>query len=168
VVPLASALVAHRDRYFSLLESYRAGDVRPLMASFADSCRIAAVESRATASRLAAIPSDWQGMLGGVRSGSAAAKLLALLPSRPVLAAEDACAAIDSPNSSIYAAIERLRDAGVLRPLTERKREPGVGCRSDPRRAGRPRGADRARCALIRADHPAAAVLLVKTILGTS
>ena len=39
-----------------------------------------------------------------------------------MLAAEDACAAIDSPNSSVYAAIERLRDAGVLRPLTERKR----------------------------------------------
>jgi Fic family protein len=54
VVPLASALVAHRDRYFDLLNSYRDGNVRPLMASFADASRIAAVESRTTASRLAA------------------------------------------------------------------------------------------------------------------
>jgi Fic family protein len=122
VVPLASALVAHRDRYFDLLNSYRDGNVRPLMASFADASRIAAVESRTTASRLAAIPSEWQEMVGHVRNGSAAAKLLTVLASHPVMSAEDACAVIDSPASSVYAAIERLRNAGVLRPLTQRKR----------------------------------------------
>jgi pyruvate/2-oxoglutarate dehydrogenase complex dihydrolipoamide dehydrogenase (E3) component len=61
-------------------------------------------------------------MLGRVRAGSAAAKLIALLVGRPVLSADDACAVVDAPASSVYAAIERLQDAGVLRPLTDRKR----------------------------------------------
>ena len=123
VVPLASALVAHRDRYFDLLGAYRDGEVRPLIESFADASRIAAAESRTTARRLALIPVEWQDMVGRVRAGSAAAKLLALLPARPILSAEDACALLDAPVSSVYAAIDRLRAAGVLRPLSDRKRD---------------------------------------------
>lgn len=122
VVPLASALVAHRDRYFDLLGAYREGEVRPLIESFTESARIAAAESRTTARRLADIPNEWREMVGRVRAGSAAVKLLALLPARPILSAEDASDAIDAPVSSVYAAIERLHDANVLRPLTERRR----------------------------------------------
>lgn len=123
VVPLASALVARRERYFALLGSYRAGDLTPLISSFASASGIAAVESRVTATRLADVPGEWAQMLGRVRAGSAAARLLAVLPARPVLSAEDACAAVGGPVSSVYAAIDRLRDAGVLRPLTDRKRD---------------------------------------------
>lgn len=123
VVPLASALVAHRDRYFDLLGAYRDGEVRPLIESFADASRIAAAESRITASRLAGVPTDWQDMVGRVRAGSAAAKLLALLPAHPILTADDACTAIGASVSSVYAAIDRLHEAGVLRPLTDRKRD---------------------------------------------
>jgi Fic family protein len=122
VVPLASALVAHRDRYFDLLGRYRGGEVRPIIESFADASRIAAAESRITASRLAEVPTEWLDLVGPVRAGSAAAKLLALLPARPILTAEDACAALDAPVSSVYAAIDRLHGAGVLRPLSDRKR----------------------------------------------
>jgi Fic family protein len=122
VVPLASALVAHRDRYFEQLDVYRDGDPRPLISSFASASRIAAAESRTTAARLAEIPNEWTDMLGRVRAGSAAAKLLTLLVARPVLSADDAGAVVDAPVSSVYAAIERLQDAGVLRPLTDRKR----------------------------------------------
>ena len=123
VVPLASALVAHRERYFDLLNAYRSGSVKPLIASFADSSRIAASESAITARRLREIPAEWHEMVGFVRSGSAAAKMLGLLPSRPILTSDDACAAVDAPRSSIFAAIDRLRVAGVLRPLTDRKRD---------------------------------------------
>lgn len=122
VVPLASALVAHRDRYFDLLGAYRDGEVRPLIESFADASRIAAAESRTTARRLVSVPAEWQDMVGRVRAGSAAAKLLAQLPSHPIFSADDACAALDAPVSSVYAAIDRLHGAGVLRPLSDRKR----------------------------------------------
>jgi len=122
VVPLASALVAHRDHYFGVLGAYRAGELQPLIGSFATASRIAAAESRVTAQRLADAPDEWADLLGRVRAGSAAEKLLALLPARPVLSAEDACALTNAPISSVYAAIDRLCDAGVLRPLTQRKR----------------------------------------------
>jgi hypothetical protein len=114
--------VAHRDRYFDLLGAYRLGEVRPLIASFADASRIAAAESRTTARRLAEVPNEWLDMMGRIRAGSAAAKLLALLPTRPILSAEDACAAVDAPVSSVYAAIERLSEANVLRTLSDRTR----------------------------------------------
>ncbi|HEY3605949.1 MAG TPA: Fic family protein [Pseudonocardiaceae bacterium] len=123
VVPLASALVAHRDRYFDLLSAYRLGEVRPLIESFAEATRIAAAESRTTAHRLAEVPNEWLDMVGRVRAGSATAKLIALLPGRPILSADDACAVLDAPVSSVYAAIERLRDAKVLRPLSDRRRD---------------------------------------------
>jgi Fic family protein len=123
VVPLASALVAHRDRYFDLLNAYRHGDARPLVAYFADSSRIAASESRVTAARLAEIPAEWAEMTGTVRKGSAPSRLLEILPSRPILSADDAAEALQAPAGRVYAAIERLRDAGVLRPLTDRKRD---------------------------------------------
>ncbi|MEZ5380500.1 MAG: Fic family protein [Microthrixaceae bacterium] len=35
VVPVASGLVAHRDRYFGALTSYRGGDIAPLISLFA-------------------------------------------------------------------------------------------------------------------------------------
>lgn len=123
VVPLASALVAHRDRYFDQLTSYRDGDPRPLVSSFARASMIAAAESRTTARRLAEIPAEWLSMLGRVRAGSAVAQLLVALPGQPVLSANEACAVLTAPTSSVYAAIERLHSAGVLRPLTDRRRD---------------------------------------------
>lgn len=122
VVPLASALVARREQYFALLEDYRRGEVRALLTAFAAAARIAAAESRVTGGRLAAVPDEWRDQVGAVRAGSAVAKLLAALPERPILSSEDAEAAVDAPRSSVFAAINRLHDAGVLRPLTDRKR----------------------------------------------
>jgi hypothetical protein len=103
VVPLASALVAHRDHYFGVFGAYRAGKLQPLISSFATASRIAAAESRATAQRLVDALDEWADLLGRVRAGSAADKLLALLPARPVLSAgplkasPDGARRLDSP-----------------------------------------------------------------------
>ncbi len=122
VVPLASALVAHRDRYFDLLADYRDGDPRSLIASFAKSSRIAAAESRLTASRLNEIPKEWRDLVGRVRTESITDRLLALLLQKPIISAEELLSIFDAPVSSIYTAIDRLQSVGVLRPLTDRKR----------------------------------------------
>ncbi|MQY19768.1 hypothetical protein NRB20_28630 [Nocardia sp. RB20] len=122
VVPLASALVARRDRYFELLTLYRTGDVRPLISDFARCAAIAAAQSRTTAERLREeIPHEWRDLLGGVRAGSAAAALLGHLPAHPILSAEEAQTLTNASRSSVFAAIDRLAEAGVLRPLTDRK-----------------------------------------------
>jgi hypothetical protein len=100
-----------------------AGDLGPLIAIFALSSRVAAAESQVTADRLGDIPHEWLEDVGPTRRGSATAKLLSLLPSNPILSAEDAVSLVDAPRSSVFTAINRLRDAGVLRPLTDRKRD---------------------------------------------
>jgi Fic family protein len=123
VVPLASALVAHRERYFGALNTYRTGDLRPLIVTFANSSKTAAAESRTTAERLAEIPAEWRSMVGPIRRDSAADKLLLLLPSTPIVSSDDVASLVDAPRSSLFAAIKRLHDAGVLRPLTDRKRD---------------------------------------------
>ncbi len=123
VVPLASALVAHRERYFGALDTYRAGDLRPLIVTFANASRTAAAESRTTAERLAEIPTEWRNMAGPIRRHSATDKLLQLLPSTPIVSSDDVASLVDAPRSSVFAAIKRLHETGVLRPLTDRKRD---------------------------------------------
>jgi Fic family protein len=122
VVPVASALVAHRDRYFDLLRAYCDGDHRPIVSAFATASRIAAAESRSTAENLAALPLGWAENLGRVRSDSTVARLLEILPTTPAFSASDLADAIGAPESSAYAAIDRLAEAEIIRPLTDRKR----------------------------------------------
>jgi Fic family protein len=123
VVPLATALVAHRDRYFDLLDGYREGRLDPLLRSFAECSRIAAQESRRSAARLTEIPGEWEAMVGPMRHGSAGARLLKVLLGRPILSAEDAVTWLDSAPSRVYEVIDKFHRAGVLRPLTDRKRD---------------------------------------------
>jgi Fic family protein len=129
VVPLASALVARREAYFELLTKYREGDPTPLVSAFATSSRLAARESRVTAARMAAFPEMWREAVGRVRADSAAARLLDALPTMPVLSAEEAERVVRVAPSALYRGLDRLVEAGVLRPLTDRKRNQvwGVG-----------------------------------------
>ncbi|MEG9225984.1 Fic family protein [Aeromicrobium sp. Sec7.5] len=123
VVPLASAIVAQRDRYFADLSAYRDGHVEPLLTTFTIGSKIAAEEASATAVRLAEIPDEWRGSLGRVRSGSATHRLLQLVHTSPVVSADDVEHRLqDVPESSVYRSIARLEDAGILAPLTNRKR----------------------------------------------
>lgn len=122
VVPLASALVAHRDTYFDQLGDYRDGHPEPIVSAFSAASAIASRESRATADRIADLPEQWTETLGRVRRGSAAQRILADLHLRPVFSSEDAEDRIGGATSSVYAAINRLHEAGVIRPLTNRTR----------------------------------------------
>jgi Fic family protein len=122
VVPLASALVARRDDYFDVLGSYREGRIEPIIRSFTTASTIAARESRVTAARIAELQFAWQQKVGP-RRGSAAARLLDGLISAPIFSATEAAEAAGGATSSVYAGIERLYDAGVIRPLTNRTRD---------------------------------------------
>lgn len=123
VIPIASAIVAQRQTYFDLLDTYREGSPAPIIAAFAEASRIAATESQTTAENLAEIPHRWEDEVGTVRAGSATRLILDRLAEAPVLTANDAVSATGAGESAVYRAIDRLVDAGVLVPLTDRKRD---------------------------------------------
>jgi Fic family protein len=122
VVPLASALVAHRDRYFDLLDQYREGSATPIISALSEATEVSASESRLTAETLAHLPQRWRDALGRVRRGSVTDRLLTWITEVAAFTAEDAHEAIGGPLSSVYTGIDRLAAAGVVRPLTDRKR----------------------------------------------
>lgn len=123
VVPLASALVARRDTYFAALDAYRNGDLEPIVDLFGFAALLAADESNETASRIRDLPEQWRAALGRTRRGSAPVLLLDHVLNRPVISAADAEAVLGSGTSVAYAAVDRLAAAGILRPLTDRKRD---------------------------------------------
>ena len=122
VVPIASALVARRDEYFSALDAFREGDLEPILKRFADASLIAAEEASVTAERIRQLPDEWREGLGRTRRGSAPMLLIEHLLTHPVIDATDVEASLGVRTSVAYAAIERLESSGVLRPLTDRKR----------------------------------------------
>ena len=122
VVPIASALIARRDRYFDLLGQYRDGHAEPIISAFANASQIAARESQSTAKRISEIPGEWADKVGRVRRGSAIHQLLGRLVANPVVTTDEASTLVSAPVSSVYKAIERLATVGILVPLTNRKR----------------------------------------------
>ncbi|MDQ0425596.1 MULTISPECIES: Fic family protein [Cellulomonas] len=121
-VPVASAIVAERDTYFRLVNDYRTGEVEPFVAFLADATTRAAREAAVSAARLAALPAQWRETVRA-RSDSAAVALLDVLPRHPVVDASDVARLTGVSTARAYAAIERLEDAGVLRRITESRRD---------------------------------------------
>ncbi|NYG20276.1 Fic family protein [Agromyces hippuratus] len=121
VVPVASAMLAERERYFSLVNAYRDGSVTPFVRELADAAVIASSEARASANRLDELPSEWTAM-SRPRAGSAAAKILGVLAEHPILSADEAVRLTGSPVSSVYTAMERLERDGVIHQVTDRQR----------------------------------------------
>jgi Fic family protein len=130
VIPIACALVARRDDYFGVLTAYRHGNAEPIITAFSRASTIAADEATVTATRLAAMPTEWLEAVGSPRTGSAARRILESLLDVPVFSAEGAAVRFGGATSSIYAAVIRLEQGGVIRPLTRRSRDQVWGASS--------------------------------------
>jgi len=129
VAPLATVLVAQRDRYFDALNAYRDGSLDPILDLMTMAAEVSTREAQATAMRLEAIPAEWADVVGKVRRDSTTAQLLPLLLENPILSTEDVIALTGATPSRAYAAVERLASAGVLEPLTTRVRNQIWGAR---------------------------------------
>lgn len=122
VVPIASALVARRDAYFAALDAYREGNLERIVDLFAFAAFIASEESSVSATRIRELPDRWLADLGRTRRGSAPMVLMEHVLAHPVISAADAEDVLGSGTSVAYTAIDRLEASGILRPLTDRKR----------------------------------------------
>ncbi|MDR1151690.1 MAG: Fic family protein [Bifidobacteriaceae bacterium] len=120
-VPVAAALAGRRETYFAALARFRDGEAEPLVVLLGDAAIAAAAEARESAATLSGLPGRWRES-ASPRAGSAADKLIDLLVANPVLDADRAARLVGASEAAGYRAIGTLVEAGVLRPITESKR----------------------------------------------
>ena len=123
-VPIASALVAHRERYFAALGDYRDGTARTMVAMLATAVRIATAESWVTATRLREVREAWGASVGGSRPGTPLHRTLDLLTEQPIVNAALVAERVDVPEDEAAAVIDALTKAGVLRRAPRSRRAP--------------------------------------------
>lgn len=131
-VPLASALVAHRESYFDALGDYREGYARPIVSMLTAAVIVATHESRRTATHLHEVRTDWDARLGPVRRGSPLHRVLITLPERPTVTVRGLATHLDVPVDEVAAAVDALQAVQILVPATRglgERRRSGAGDR---------------------------------------
>lgn len=122
VVPLASGILARRDAYFDALTAYRSGDPAPIIALFARSAHVGAVEVRTTIGRIAGMPAGWRAQ-ARARAGSTRARLIDAFYDHPTLSATEVASLSGAGTSQTAVALRALEDAEVIREITGRTRD---------------------------------------------
>ena len=113
-VPLSAGLLVDTESYFSALTAYRAGDAGPIVRRFADAARYAAVTGRELVSSLAAELQRSREALSGIRSDSAAWRVLPRLIGQPVVNARYLVEALALTDATVVRALDVLVDRGVI------------------------------------------------------
>ncbi|ALE93761.1 DNA-binding protein [Arthrobacter alpinus] len=121
VTPIASAMVADVKQYFSLVNNYRAGEVDAFVGYLAESAIRATDAAKVSIAALQELPDMWTDM-ARPRRNSADEKIIARLLERPVFEAHTAAHFAGVKENSIYAALDRLVDSGVLSLVSSAKR----------------------------------------------
>lgn len=122
-VPIASGLVANRQRYFDALGDYRDGRAYTLIGLLTSSTLVASHESRRTATHLHEIRQGWASAVGPVRGGTALARLLELLPREPIVTAAVVAERLDVTLATAQQALRRLHEVGIVAPTSRRPRD---------------------------------------------
>ena len=118
VPPVSIVLAARPASYIDGLTAFREGRLAHWIASFCGAAAMAATVSTDLADQVAALQVAWRERAGRPRAGSAAAKLINLLPALPVLSAPTARAAIGVSQQQTLAALKALSEAGVVRQIS--------------------------------------------------
>jgi Fic family protein len=120
VPPISIVLAANDDAYVAGLTAYRAHREDQWTGLFSRAAGIAADGARTLATDIEKLKEHWR-ELAAPRSGSAAAKLIDLLPLHPVFDLKSATDFLGLSDEAARLGIERLEDAGVVREVTKRK-----------------------------------------------
>jgi len=122
--PIASALVAHRQRYFDALEDYRNGHAGTIIAMLAAATHLATSEAWQTADTLVSIRQGWHDTVTGTAPGSTLYRLLDTLTEQPFLNVALVTDLFGIEETTARAGIDRLEDAGVLARLPRTRLSP--------------------------------------------
>jgi len=118
VPPVSVVLAADSKAYVRGLTDYRGGDVDAWCKSFANACRLAATESERLGARIARLQNEWRLRAGRPRRGSAADRIIELLPSQPVLSVATAHDSIGGSAEATRLALNDLELKHVVRQIT--------------------------------------------------
>lgn len=119
VPPVSIVMAARPTSYVAGLIDFREGRIAEWVESFANACQVAAVHAAALAEEVAALQREWTQRAGRPRAGSAAAKLIAILPAQPIVSAPTIRAAIGTSQQQTLEGLKALAEAGVVRQISE-------------------------------------------------
>ncbi|SIS02219.1 Fic family protein [Microbacterium sp. RURRCA19A] len=122
-VPVSAGLLADVEGYHRALTAYRAGDVSPIIAAFANAALRAVANARELVRELDAIRNDWDTRLHA-RKSSNAWRLLDVLLARPVVDSATAADALGVRQPNVYPPLQSLVDAGILKSKAEHRLGP--------------------------------------------
>lgn len=120
-VPVSAGLLKDTSRYFKALESYRRGELEPIITVFADAAHEAIWNGRRLAAEIQQARMKWQTLLNA-RSDSGAAQLLDHLLEQPVITSNHVVEFLGITAANSQNAIDRLVDAGILSQLGSGRR----------------------------------------------
>lgn len=121
ILPLSAGLLADTDRYFESLNSYRDGEIEPVVSMFVD----AAFTSLNNANRLAEDLTEVRRLWGetvSARADSTVWPLLDYCVGRPAVTASSVAADLGVSTVAAQNAIDRLVDSGILRQNSSARR----------------------------------------------
>lgn len=124
-VPISVAIARDPGGCLSGLKLYELGQIGPWVEWFSRVACNAAGTTKYLAERTVQIAGDWDRKLEGVRADSAARALLPLLPSNPVVSAQDVKSLLDVSQPTARAALLTLAERDIMAPV--RARSPGAG-----------------------------------------
>lgn len=119
--PISAGLLTDPSAYFAALTSYRAGDIRPILETFARSSRQAAALGTALVDELARERASMRSRTRA-RSDSSAWRLIDLAIAQPVLHTRAVMARLEVSEPAAGRALRTLEQAGLLRQTSVGRR----------------------------------------------
>jgi Fic family protein len=126
--PVSLALAGEADRYVSGLTSWRNGDEEDWYTVFVDAVYRASTGARSFADELAELQGRWASQAGNPRANSGPLRLIALLPSQPIIDVRTAAQLLGGTEERARQAVLRLEQAGVLRLTSVGRRNRAWEC----------------------------------------
>lgn len=121
VPPISLALAAAPKAYVAGIGEYSGGDVSSWCEHFAAATEQAAREAERIGSQIDELQQSWLERLGSPRADAAVRRLIAELPSQPVISVATGSQAIGRSGEAVRNALLQLQDTGIVKPLDERK-----------------------------------------------
>lgn len=118
VPPVSVVLATRPNSYVAGLTQFRRGDVDGWLAAFAAAMTQAAALSLELAGGVRGLQARWTNEAGSPRAGSAAERIISLLPAQPILTAMTARAALVVSHEAARKGLLALETAGVVRKIS--------------------------------------------------